>query len=205
MRPRRSMPPRLRIAEGRGTTLCRLPGAAWWEQLSSEIDASEKSSGELAEALVAQQAIAQTPAAIESLRDPMGEPTADGAGAENHGDAPLMAENGTGAGIGVPPAAVAGDNDPPAGAEPNIETALLPEPALSAASPAQLLVLVTDLPAPSPVVVTQAPEAAPGYARAMAVRPDGSGGSTWTQATVSSDNGLELALVMPGDGAQWWE
>jgi hypothetical protein len=203
MRPRRSLPPRLRVAARPGMTLCRLPGADWWAQLSSEIEASEQSSGALAQALQAQPATDPPPVSAEPPGDSLTEPSVNSAGIEEPGSAPLLADNSNNALAST--AALAGDQDPPVTAEPGVETALLPGTSPTAAAPAELLVLVTDLPAPSPVTVTQGPEAAPGYARAMAVRPDGSGGSTWTQATASSDDGLELALVMLGDGARWWE
>jgi hypothetical protein len=75
----------------------------------------------------------------------------------------------------------------------------------AARSSAPLLVLVASEPAPSPVTVTEAPRGRPGYARCMALRPDASGGSTWTQATVSSGGGPELALVMLGSKFPWRE
>lgn len=77
--------------------------------------------------------------------------------------------------------------------------------AASAAPAPRLLVLVTSEPAPSPLAVREAPEEAPSYARAVALRPDANGGSTWTQATASS-NGSEtkLALVMLGSGPWDW-
>jgi putative zinc finger protein len=76
-----------------------------------------------------------------------------------------------------------------------------------AAPPPQLLVLVTSEPAPSPLTVTVAPEDAPSYARAVALRQDAAGSLTWTQATASTDrDGTKLALVMlGGDPGQWGE
>ena len=80
----------------------------------------------------------------------------------------------------------------------------LAETPLTERPPAQLLVMVSSAPSPSPISVTQAPEATPGYARSIAVRPDGSGGLTWTQATVTSEEGLKLAQVTLGS-ENWWE
>jgi hypothetical protein len=69
----------------------------------------------------------------------------------------------------------------------------------------QLLVLVTSSPAPSPLKVTEAPEDAPSYARAVALRPDAGGGATWTQATATSDGtDTKLALVMLGSNLRQW-
>ena len=69
----------------------------------------------------------------------------------------------------------------------------------------QLLVMVSNAPAPSPVTVTFAPEETPGYARAIACRPDAAGRDTWMQATATSkDNGTQTALVMLGDEVWDW-
>src|SRR5262249_9686459 len=76
MRPRRPLQPRLRMAKGPGTTLCRLPGADWWERLSSELEASDKSSHNLAEALLAQEQIAPLPSGAEAFPDPLVAPPA---------------------------------------------------------------------------------------------------------------------------------
>jgi Putative zinc-finger len=75
----------------------------------------------------------------------------------------------------------------------------------AASPPPRLLVLVADAPAPSPVTVTQAPESAPSYARAIAIKPDANGLPTWMQATASDDGtGQKLALVMLGSNPWPW-
>jgi anti-sigma factor RsiW len=72
--------------------------------------------------------------------------------------------------------------------------------------PGQLLVLVSPEAAPSPVAVTCASAEAPGFARASAVRPDGSGGWLWTEATVQNEcAGPERSLVILGSSAWPWE
>ena len=92
-----------------------------------------------------------------------------------------------------------------AAAEPAQPQPDAPTPAAPPAAPPtpRLLVLVTSGPAPSPLTVTEAPEDAPSYARAVALRPDAEGGATWTQATASNDGtGEKLAMVLLG-GEPW--
>jgi anti-sigma factor RsiW len=78
----------------------------------------------------------------------------------------------------------------------------------AAAAPARpamplLLVAVSSGPTPSPIVVTQAPESAPGFARVAALRPEAGGGTTWTQATATvGPAGSQIALVMLGSAAR---
>ena len=98
-------------------------------------------------------------------------------------------------------------SDAMAAAEPAQPQPDAPTPAAPpAARPTpRLLVLVTSEPAPSPLAVTEAPENAPSYARAIALRPNADGGATWTQATASDDGtGQKLALVMLGSVARPW-
>jgi hypothetical protein len=68
-------------------------------------------------------------------------------------------------------------------------------PALPPAEP-RLLVMVSAEPAPSPVVVSEMPADAPGYARASALEYDETTGWKWTQATISTEcAGPEHSLV----------
>jgi Putative zinc-finger len=72
--------------------------------------------------------------------------------------------------------------------------------------PGQLLVLVSPERAPSPISVTCASAETPGFARASGVRPDGSGGWLWTEATVQNEcAGPERSLVILGSSAWPWE
>jgi hypothetical protein len=69
----------------------------------------------------------------------------------------------------------------------------------------QLLVMVSCDPAPPAVVVTDAPEEMPGYARATTCRPDASGHDTWLQATALTDQKrTRTDLVMLGDEVWDW-
>jgi hypothetical protein len=201
-RPRRSMPPRMRLAQSPRAALCRLPDEGWWRKLTAEVEASETSAGELSEELSLREALTGNPDREASSTQPPDDFPASEATAEAHGDAALLAENVPGELPVEPPAVAAGDSLPASDAAPAM--AQVTETPRIALPPGQLLVMVSTAPSPSPVTITQAPEATPGYARAMAVRPDGTGGMTWTQATVTSEEGLKLAQVMLG-GENWWE
>jgi hypothetical protein len=85
--------------------------------------------------------------------------------------------------------------------------AVQPEaPVAEALSPRpELLVMVSTSPASSPVTVTVAPAETPGFAQAVACRPDAAGRDTWMQATTRTNaNGTQTALVMLGDEAWDW-
>jgi hypothetical protein len=102
-------------------------------------------------------------------------------------------------------------SDPMAGLSEEVAVASAPQgeavaDAATSTTASQLFVMVSGAPEPPGVTVTRSPESKSGYARAIALRPDGRGGVTWTQATVTSEEeeGPRLALVMLGAESPWW-
>src|SRR5262249_7831999 len=70
------------------------------------------------------------------------------------------------------------------------------------AAEGHLYVAVTKVPEPE-VKITHAPPDPPGLARGAACRPDGNGGTVWTQATVSSEREPDQILIgLPATAGQ---
>jgi hypothetical protein len=209
-RPRRPRPPRYRLAQGPTPFRCEPRSAAWWGRLTEEVAASDASAAALRDEIRMSVRLACLPSSQPTIGDQLEVPSVQALQGDQQEVEQPFVQNPVGPAPIVPmevvPEAVPGG--PGLGPVLDLwspQTSGPGDVVAEAPAPMQLLVMVSEAPDPSGITVTRCPASTPGFARAIALRPDGCGGVTWTQATVTSEGGPKLALVMLGSDAHWWE